>query len=174
MGMPRSANGAAAGALAAGVWAAFEQADQRLFGIEYSDVELLGTSVSDGPGWPAIGTALHLANGALFGAAYVQVKPFLPGHPVVKGLTAGLLEGFATWPLIGLVERHHPARRRFPSGLVRNPRALAQATLRHAVFGIVLGLVEERLNADPGFEPPAVPSSTNGHGDLRVAVGAES
>jgi hypothetical protein len=44
-----------------------------------------------------------------------------------------------------LVDRYHPARRELPN-LAANPRALGQATIRHAVFGIVLGLLEDALN----------------------------
>jgi hypothetical protein len=44
-----------------------------------------------------------------------------------------------------LVDRYHPARNQLPK-LARSPRAFGQATIRHAVFGIVLGLVEDALN----------------------------
>jgi hypothetical protein len=42
-------------------------------------------------------------------------------------------------------DRYHPARKELPK-LATNPRAFGQATIRHAVFGIVLGLLEETLN----------------------------
>jgi hypothetical protein len=57
----------------------------------------------------------------------------------------GLIEHVAAWPMTVLVDRYHPARREFPK-LASNPRAFGQATVRHAVFGIVLGLVEDALN----------------------------
>jgi hypothetical protein len=47
-----------------------------------------------------------------------------------------------------LVDRYHPARKKLPK-LAASPRAFAQATIRHAVFGIVLGLVEDALNDRP-------------------------
>jgi hypothetical protein len=54
-----------------------------------------------------------------------------------------------------------------------NRRALAQATWRHLVFAVVLGELERRLNApSEGEEPPAVPVSSNGHGNIEMAVGA--
>ena len=46
-----------------------------------------------------------------------------------------------------IVDRYHPAREQLPK-LVGNRRAFGQATIRHAVFGAVLGLVEDALN-DP-------------------------
>jgi hypothetical protein len=57
----------------------------------------------------------------------------------------GLIEHVATWPLTVLVDRYHPARKELPK-LAANPRAFGQATIRHAVFGIVLGLLEDALN----------------------------
>jgi hypothetical protein len=42
-------------------------------------------------------------------------------------------------------DRYHPAREELPK-LATSPRAFGQATIRHAVFGIVLGIVEDALN----------------------------
>ena len=47
--------------------------------------------------------------------------------------------------MVALVDRYHPARKELPK-LAANRRAFGQATIRHAVFGIVLGLVEDTLN----------------------------
>jgi hypothetical protein len=66
----------------------------------------------------------------------------------------------------------HPARKELPK-LAGNPRALAQATWRHLVFGFVLGELERRLNAPEEAEVPPyehVVVSTNGHGNLEHAV----
>lgn len=171
MRLERSARGAAAGAIGAAVWAAQEPLDRRVFGVEYSDVELLGKAVTRGREWPGIGLALHLANGAAFGAAYALAKPFLPGPPVVRALLAGMAENFGTWPLIGVAEKVHPARGDLPD-LFGNRRALAQATWRHALFAVVLGVLEERLNQNLQVDVPEVPVSSNGHGDIELAVGA--
>lgn len=171
MRLQRSARGAAAGALGAAVWAAQEPLDKRVFGVDYSDVELLGKAVTRGDEWPAIGLAMHVANGAAFGAAYALAKPFLPGPPVARALLAGMLENFGTWPLLAVVERVHPARRDLPK-LIGNPRALGQATWRHALFAVIVGVLEERLNQGLRVDLPEVPVSSNGHGDIEFAVGA--
>ena len=171
MRIQRSSRGAAAGALAAAVWAAQEPLDKRVLGVDYSDVELLGKAVTRGGEWPAVGLAIHLANGAAFGAIYALVKPFLPGPPLARSMIAVMAENFGSWPLIGLAERVHPARRDLPA-LAGNPRALAQATWRHAVFAVVLGVLEERLNSGIQVDVPEVPVSSNGHGDIEIAVGA--
>lgn len=173
MRLQRSARGAAAGAVGAAVWAAQEPLDKRVFGVDYSDVELLGKAVTRGDEWPAIGLAMHVANGAAFGAAYALAKPFLPGPPVARALIAGMLENFGTWPLLAVAERVHPARHDLPK-LIGNTRALGQATWRHALFAVVVGIVEERLNQRLRVDVPEVPVSSNGHGDIELAVSATS
>ena len=98
-----------------------------------------------GDAWRPIGFALHVQNGAVLGAAYARIKPSLPGPPIVRGLIAGLVEHVATWPMTALVDRYHPACDELPK-LAANGRAFGQATIRHAVFGIVLGVLEDALN----------------------------
>jgi hypothetical protein len=171
MAASRSLNGAIAGGLAAAVWAAQQQLDKRVFGVEYDDVELLGKAVTRGSEWPAIGLALHVANGAAFGALYAQLRPFLFGPPVLRGVTAALAENLGTWPLARIAEEHHPAKRDLPK-LSGNSRALAQATWRHVLFGAVLGVLEQRLNRGREAEPPFVPVSSNGHGNIEHAATA--
>jgi hypothetical protein len=119
--------------------------DQRLFGSRYDDVEILGKLVTRGDDWQPIGWVLHVQNGAIFGVAYARLRPSLPGSGVIRGLMVGLIEHVATWPMTVLVDRYHPARKELPK-LAGNPRAFGQATIRHAVFGIVLGLLEDALN----------------------------
>ena len=162
-----------AGAVASAVWAAQQPIDKRVFGSDYDDLELLGKLFTRDSGWRAAGLALHLVNGAVFGATYALVRPFFPGPPVVAGVTAGLVEHVGLWPLAGLVDRHHPARSEL-APLAENRRAFAQSTWRHFLFGLVLGELERRLNAEGEFEPlEGVPVSSNGHGNIEhAAVGA--
>jgi hypothetical protein len=117
--------------------------------------------------------ALHVLNGAVFGAAYANVAPSLPLPARARGPAAGLAEHAVTWPLTVLVDGHHPARSELPR-LGGNGRALAQATWRHLVFGVVLGELERRLNPPPAPPPPpyVAAMSSNGHGDIEHAVGA--
>jgi hypothetical protein len=167
-----AARGALAGAIAAGVWAAQSPLDARVFRWPYLDQELLGKLVTRRRGWAPVGLALHVANGALFGAGYAHVAPRLPGPPWARGPLAGLAEHLATWPLTALVDRRHPARDELPP-LAGEPRAFVQATWRHLLFGVVLGELERRLNPPP---PPPLPYqhaiSSNGHGNIERAVGA--
>jgi hypothetical protein len=140
-----SLRGGFAGAVATVVMTLEQPLDKRLFDSKYDDVEILGKLVTRGDDWRRIGFALHVQNGAIFGAAYARLKPSLPGPPVLRGLLVGLVEHVAAWPLTVVFDRYHPAREELPK-LAANRRAFGQATIRHAVFGIVLGLVEDALN----------------------------
>jgi hypothetical protein len=158
--------------VAAAVWAAQQPLDKRLFESDYDDVELLGKALTrSAPQWQAAGLALHIQNGIVFGAVYAQLKPFMPGPPVLRGVAAGLLEHAASWPLTRVTDRYHPARRDLPK-LDGNWRAFAQAAWRHALFGAVLGGLEHVLNDRSADEPPEIPVSSNGHGDIEQVAGA--
>ena len=169
----RTLRGALCGALAAGVWAIEQPLDKLLLSSRYDDVELLGRAVRNGPGWHRVGFALHVQNGALFGAVYANVAPTLPIAPALRGPVLALAEHFAGWPLVALTDRYHPARHDLPA-LSGNHRAFVQATWRHLLFGIVLGELERRLNPPLDPEPPApAPNyASNGHGSLERAVSA--
>lgn len=142
---PTSVRGGIAGAVATVVMTLEQPLDKRLFDSRYDDVEILGKLVTRGDRWRPIGFVLHVQNGAFFGAAYARLKPSLAGPPVLRGLTVALIEHVAAWPLTVVFDRYHPARDELPK-LARSPRAFGQATIRHAVFGIVLGLLEDALN----------------------------
>jgi hypothetical protein len=168
----RGIGGALAGGIAAAVWAAQQPLDKRLFRSDYDDVELLGKLVTRDASWPLAGFLLHVQNGAVFGAAYAVGRPFLPGPPVAKAVLASLGEHVAFWPLGRVVDRYHPARRQL-TPIAGNRRVFAQSAWRHLVFGLVLGELERRLNAEDAFEPPEIPVSSNGHGNIEQAtVGA--
>lgn len=164
--------GALAGGVAAAVWWAQQPLDVRVFGVPYDDTELLGKAITRRRGWRPIGIAIHLVNGAAFGAAYALVSPRLPLPSWARGPAAGMAEHLATWPLVTLTDRVHPARDDLPT-LWGSGAAFAQATWRHLLFGTVLGELERRLNAPQDTELPPFEHvvSTNGHGDIAAAAG---
>jgi hypothetical protein len=166
----QTVRGAFAGAVAAAVWLAQQPLDKPIFGVDYDDSELLGKAITRGRAWPLVGAALHLGNGALLGAVYTNVATRLPLPPWSRGPLVGLAEHVATWPLTLVVDRVHPARGELPR-LTGNPRAFAQATWRHLVFGVVLGELERRLNVPPEPDVPTFEHtlSSNGHGQLEHA-----
>jgi hypothetical protein len=167
----RTARGALAGAVAAGAWALQQPLDRRVFGVRYDDTELLGKAVTRGRAWPAVGIALHVANGAAFGATYAAVGSRLPLPSWARGPAAAMAEHLATWPLVAVTDRVHPARAELPR-LSTSPAAFAQATWRHLLFGVVLGELERRLNAPVVEDVPPYEHvvSSNGHGNLEHAI----
>jgi hypothetical protein len=130
----------AAGAAAALVWALEEPIDQRLLGCDYSDVAVLGKALTRGPHWRAVGLAVHAGNGALFALAHHELRRRLRVDSRKLAFGMALAEHVSLYPLCYLVDRYHPARGEpgIPP-LLTNPRAFAQATWRHALFGLVLG-----------------------------------
>ncbi len=156
------------------MWALQQPLDKVAFESRYDDVELLGRAVWRGESWYPAGLALHLQNGAAFGALYANIAPAIPLPPVLRGPAFALTEHLLLWPLGSLSDRLHPARDELPK-FAGNRRAFAQSTWRHLLFGLVLGELERRLNAAPEPAPPepAADFSSNGHGSLAHAVSAE-
>ena len=133
--------GAAAGTVAAAVWAAAEPLAGRLLGTPYSDVRLLGRLVTRGRFWRPAGLALHLANGAAFGAAFER----LGGRGWKQGVLAAQVENVGLWPGMALVDRIHPDRKRGTwAPLLRSGRVFAYEALVHALYGAVLGALVRR------------------------------
>ena len=167
----RTLRGALAGAAAAAVWAAQQPLDQRVFGSDYDDAELLGRFVTDGPAAYPVGLALHIVNGALFGAIYANSARAVPVPAVLRGPLAGLAEHLATWPGTAALSRLHPAGEELPP-LWGSGRAFAQATWRHVLFGAVLGELERRLNPPDSEPSPIDPAdaASNGHGSAEYVV----
>jgi hypothetical protein len=114
---------AAAGATAATIWGLLEPVDQRIFRSPYSDVEIVGG------GNRTLGFVVHGLNGVVFGLAFDAVRRRAAIDQRRLALTLALAEHVALWPLMGLVRPQ----------FVGSPRAFAQATARHALFGVLLG-----------------------------------
>ena len=153
----RTLRGALAGAVAAGVWLLQQPLDKQIFGWPHDDAELLGRLMGTDA---SAGTVLHVANGALFGAVYANVAPAAPLPPKLRGPAAGLLEHLASWPLAVLAAPE----------MSSSPRAFAQSTWRHLLFGFVLGELERRMNP-PRLEPVSDEAvASNGHGSAEHLV----
>ena len=170
----RTLRGALSGAIAAAVWALAQPLDKLVFDSRFDDVELLGKAVSADEGWYPLGLGLHMANGAAFGAVYATVAPSVPLPAALRGPALALAENLASWPLVQLTDRLHPARDELPR-LTGNRDAFLQATWRHLLFGFVLGELERRVNREPEpAEPePQAPFSSNGHGSLEHALSGQ-
>lgn len=121
--MSHRVRAAVAGAAAAVVWGLQEPLDRRIFGCDHSDVEFLGR------GRRSVGLAVHAGNGALFGVVFDAIRQRVDMDQRRLALGLALAENVALWPSILLVDR----------GLLTDPRAFAQATYRHTLFGVLLG-----------------------------------
>jgi hypothetical protein len=170
----RTLRGAVCGAVAAAAWGLQQPLDKAIFASRYDDVELLGKALTRGGAWYPVGFALHMQNGALFGAVYANLAPAMPLPAPARGPALALAEHLALWPLGVLSDRFHPARKEIPK-FAGNRRAFAQSTWRHLLFGLVLGELERRVNAAPEPAPPepSADYSSNGHGSLEHAVSVE-
>jgi hypothetical protein len=133
---------ALAGAVAAVVWGLLEPVDRRLFRFPYSDIAMLGKLATRGPNWKPIGWVLHTVNGAVAGLVFWAVYEWIGGNAFWLAVAFALVEHLLTYPLTLLTDRFHPARGapELPP-LSHSGRAFAQATFRHLVFGVVLGLL---------------------------------
>jgi hypothetical protein len=133
---------ALAGAGAATVWGLLEPLDQRLLRFPYSDLALLGKLVTREPAWKPIGWILHAVNGAAAGLIFWLLYRWLGGSAFWLAIAFALVEHALTYPLTLLTDRFHPARGdpELPA-MSRSGRAFVQATWRHLLFGVVLGLL---------------------------------
>ncbi len=133
------------------MWALQEPIDQAVLGCDYSDVAVLGKAVTRGRRWRAAGLAIHAVNGAMFGLAFHAVRARLNRgtDPKTIAVAMAVTEHLVLYPACYFIDRFHPARGQpgIPP-LLTSRRAFAQATWRHALFGIVLGsLVRKNLPA---------------------------
>lgn len=135
---------AAAGAVAALAWAAAQPLDKAVVKHGYDDVELLGRTVRHESGWWLPGIAMHAANGAVFGLAYSELRRRTPNlDPALTATAAALVEHLALFPLGALVDRYHPAKDELAT--TWSMRAFIQATWRHLLFGVILGLLVRQI-----------------------------
>jgi hypothetical protein len=134
--MGRTFKAAAAGVVAAGIWAASEPLLRRHTHAVHSEPRLVGGVLAPEPFTAPVGLAVHLVNGAIFGVAFHR----LGGRGVVQAVAAAQLENALLWPALIVFDDLHPDVR---SGawppLLTDRRALAHEVAGHVVFGVVLG-----------------------------------
>jgi hypothetical protein len=127
--------------VAATVWTAADPVLDRIFRTPYADSKLLGPFITQGPLEPIADAVTHAAGGFAFGYLFSRFG----GRGVKNGVAAALAEHTLFWPLVAVVDRIHPKCRsgEWPP-MVKSPRAFAQATTGHALFGVLLGLLSPR------------------------------
>lgn len=131
-----------AGASAATAWGLVEPLDQRWLRFPYSDIALLGKLVTRGRHWRVAGWIMHVVNGAVAGLVFWALFEWFGTNAFWFAVAFAMVEHLVTYPLTLLTDRFHPARGapELPP-MSRSGRAFAQATFRHLLFGIVLGLL---------------------------------
>lgn len=142
----RAAAGAAAGMAAALAYAIEQELDLRGFRHNADDLTLIGRLVTSNQHTVRpVGLAIHLLNGASLGIVYATVaRGHLPGSPAMRGIWFSLLENTLLYPL-ALLEDRHPGVRDGTLDRYWNVTAFAQESIRHVVYGTVLGTVTHRL-----------------------------
>ena len=135
----------AAGLAASAAYLATNALDMRLLRYQQSDLVLLGRLLPPlRPVWPLAGLVLHTGFGLALAIVYAALaRERLPGPGWLRGILLATAENLLLWPLVPLVDRHHPAVRAGLMPPLNRPRPFLQAVLRHLAFGAVLGLVYE-------------------------------
>ncbi|CCF83838.1 DUF6789 family protein [Nitrolancea hollandica] len=110
-----------------------------------NDLRLLAGLVPGGRRcWPVLGTLLHFVNGAALGAVYSRVQQYLPGRGWKRGLLFAMIENLFLWPAMIVLDRVHPDIKNGSLPVYNRPLPFLQEILRHAAYGVVLGVVFQR------------------------------
>ena len=141
--MSRLARAALAGVGGALAYLAEQELDRRVANPRSDDLVLLGGLVTASSAvWRPLGLAMHLAAGATFGLLFeALMAPLLRGPYWLRGVMVGQVENAALWPLLLVIDRVHPAVRCGALAPLNRPVYFAQAVLRHAALGAMLGLL---------------------------------
>ncbi len=144
---PADAGAAVVAGLAAGTaFLATMEADLRLTGRNVDDRILLGRPLVKNPEHAkTVGTLLHAVNSVVFALLYAAVCDRIPGPPWWRGVLFFNVENVALYPITAALGRHHPAVREGRLASYWNWPAFVQSVPRHVAFGVVLGLLYERL-----------------------------
>ncbi len=129
-----------AGTLAAVAFLLAMAADLAILHRRTNDLRLLAGLLPGGArAWPIVGTAWHLANGAVLGLLFCRIRHRLPGPGWLAGLLFALGENLVLWPLVALLDRVHPEIRAGRLEPFNRPVPFLQEMWRHVVYGVVLG-----------------------------------
>ena len=134
-----------AGLAAGAAFVATMEADLRLTGRNVDDRVLLGRPLVKEPDAArTAGTILHGVNSVVFAFLYAAVCDRIPGPPWWKGILFFNVENVLLYPLMAF-ERFHPAVREGRLSSYWNWPAFLQSIPRHVAYGLVLGIVYQRL-----------------------------
>ena len=134
--------------LAAGAaFVAVLEADLRLTGRNVDDLLVLGRPFAEEPTRArAVGGVIHALNSLAVASLYAMLEPRLPGRPWLKGFIFANVENVILYP-ITLFEDIHPAVRTGQVDRYFTWPAFWQSVPRHIAFGVVLGVLYDRLRS---------------------------
>jgi hypothetical protein len=132
--------------LAAGAtFVAVLEADVRLTGRNVDDLLVLGRPFAEETTKArAVGGVIHALNSLALASLYAMLEPRLPGRPWLKGFIFANVENVILYP-ITLFEDIHPAVRTGQVDRYFTWPAFWQSVPRHIAFGVVLGVLYDRL-----------------------------
>jgi hypothetical protein len=136
--------GVSAGLVAGVAFAAVMEADLTLSGNRLDDFRLLAQWGPAQDRWWVLGPLAHEVNSAALGGLYALLQPKLVGPSWARGLMFAVGENTLLWPLVLLIDRRHPAVADGDLATFARPAAFGWETLRHAAYGVVLGLIFDR------------------------------
>lgn len=137
----------AAGAVASLAYAATMELDRTLTKSRVDDLILVGRPfVPDRPELARpVGLLVHLANGTALALAYAAIAhERFPGPAWLRGLLFLNLENLALYPIMRLTD-HHPAVKDGQLDHYWSWKAFAESLPPHAVYGLIVGPLYERL-----------------------------
>ena len=132
--------------LAAGAaFAVVLEADLRLTGRNVDDFIVLGGPfVADPKDARAVGVAIHALNSVALASLYAVLERRIPGPPWLKGVVFASIENLILYP-VTVFEDRHPAIRDGQVDRYFNWPAFWQSVPRHIAYGVVLGILHDRL-----------------------------
>ena len=139
--MNRTARALLAGVAGAVAYLVAQEADRRIANPKSDDLLLLGGMVTGNETvWRPLGLVMHLLAGAQFGLLFDRVAAsYLPGPYWLRGILFAQIENTSLWPLVILIDRHHPAVKRGKLSPLNQPVYFVQGVWRHVVLGAVIG-----------------------------------
>lgn len=123
------------------------EADLRLTGNNVDDLLILGRPFThDRATARRIGGVIHVVNALALGMVYAHVQRWLPGPSWLRGLTFANVENAVLYP-VTMWEDRHPAVREGQVDRYWRWRSFLQSIPRHVAFGMVMGIIFERMAA---------------------------
>lgn len=137
-----------AGGAAATAFLATTYLDSKLSSHPYNDLKLVGQMFTTrSPFWQIQGLAGHYSFAVVMSLVYARyARRLLPGPGWLRGLLFMQIENNSLYLLAPLLDRVHTGQKRDQIQPLMNLKTYMGQTLRHVVFGLVLGAIYVKRN----------------------------